>query len=160
MENISSPSLTSQSDNAQNESFWNLAKNVLLVGAIVVVLLFIIHMFTKNPGFEFANNLTVPQTIQPNMTKQTYKKFDEIKLPSSVGGKTGYIGRDFICFRDKISDQDFVSKRTGCMACQVDNKIHPKTETNITATCVYGENTTDPSVWTRAMCESECSKLV
>jgi len=168
MENISSSSLTNQSDNAPNESFWNLAKNFALVVVIIVGLLLIIHIFTKNSNnnFEFANNLTTPQITPPNVTqtqqttKQTYKQFDEVKLPSSIGGEAGYIGRDFICFRDKISDQDFVSKRNGCMACQVDNKMHAKTGTNITATCVYGENSTDPSVWTRAMCESECSKLV
>jgi len=164
MENIDSPSLTNQSDNAPNESFWNLAKNFLLVVAIIIGLLLIIHIFTKNSNtnFEFANNLTTPQVTSPSVTqtKQTYKQFDEIKLPSSIGGEAGYIGRDFICFRDKISDQDFVSKRNGCMACQVDNKIHAKTGTNIIATCVYGENSTDPSVWTHAMCESECSKLV
>lgn len=167
MENISNSSLESQTNNISNESLWNLAKNSIIVIVVIIVILLLIYGFTKksNNNLEFANNLTNSQQItypSKNLaqTKQTYKQFDEITLPSSIDGKMGYVGRDFICFRDKISDQQFVSKRNGCMACQVDNnKVNPITGTNVVSTCVYGDNINDPSVWSHAMCESKCSQL-
>lgn len=98
-------------------------------------------------------------------TKNTYNKFDEIDLPSSVDLPNGYIGRDYICFRNKIGDQNFVNKRSGCMACQVDsrqngNKNYQGTNTNVIATCVYSNHTdpNDPDLWTKKMCIDFCSK--
>lgn len=107
------------------------------------------------------------QECQINSTdspQQIYKKYDEIIKPSSTKPNS-YIGRDYVCFREKLGDQTFMSKRTGCMACQVDSRKIPEkyggTETNVIASCVYNENTdpNDKSVWTKNMCLSECAKL-
>ena len=99
-------------------------------------------------------------------TKQMYKKYDEITLPSSLSPTTGgYIGRDYVCFRDKLGDVSYVSKNSGCMACQVDNSgknnNYSNTHTSVVATCVYttDPNNTDPSVWTKQMCTNSCAKL-
>jgi hypothetical protein len=108
------------------------------------------------------------QNVNPILpeTKQTYKKYDEITLPSSLSPTTGgYIGRDYICFRNKLGDTSYVSKNSGCMACQVDNSgknnNYSNTQTNVVATCVYttDPNNTDPSVWTKQMCINSCAKL-
>lgn len=102
--------------------------------------------------------------VVKEMTKQMYNKFEEIILPSSIGSPNGYIGRDFVCYRKKIGDQDFVSKRGGCIACQVNNKNIDKagnTNTNVVSTCVYSDklDPSDPSVWTKQMCIDQCAKI-
>ena len=97
----------------------------------------------------------------PTLTKTHYNKYDEIILPSSVANP--YIGRDHVCFRQKTGDHNFVGKRSGCMACQVDQegKKYDGTNTNVIATCVYAENSDDydDSVWTKSKCESRCALL-
>lgn len=115
------------------------------------------------------NQATVVQEcIQsaPVLTKQVYNKLDEITLPSSISASTGgYIGRDFVCFRSKMGDNSYVTKNNGCMACQVDksgkNNNYGNTQTNVISTCVYTDDpkNTDPSIWTKQMCESACGKL-
>jgi hypothetical protein len=96
-------------------------------------------------------------------TKQIYSKYEEINLPSSIGGNNGYIGRDYVCYRKKIGDQSFVSKRTGCMACQVGDNTdkYDDTGTNVISTCVYSDNVddNDPDVWTKQMCINKCAKI-
>jgi hypothetical protein len=91
-----------------------------------------------------------------------YNKGDEITLPSSNDLPTGYIGRDYVCFRQKEGNHNFVKKRTGCMACQVDksgNKNYNGTNTNVVATCVYAKvaDPTDKDVWTRDQCVTACA---
>jgi hypothetical protein len=100
-------------------------------------------------------------TILP--IRNVYNKFDEIILPSST---TPYIGRDFVCFKEKYTDADYVSKRDGCMACSVDTaddwktKNYKNTATNVMTTCLYSTGgSSDPSVWNKQQCVDECSKL-
>lgn len=98
-------------------------------------------------------------------TQQIYEKYEEIMLPSNLEYSSGgYIGRDFVCFRDKLSNNEFVSKNPQCMACQVDTtgkKTYGNTQTNIVATCAYSDdkNNTDPTIWTKQMCTNACGKL-
>lgn len=106
------------------------------------------------------------QSAPVQTTKQIYTKLDEITLPSSISASTGgYIGRDFVCFRGKMGDASYVSKNNGCMACQVDksgkNNNYGKTQTNVISTCVYTDDpkNTDPSIWTKQMCEASCGKI-
>ncbi len=104
------------------------------------------------------------QIFMGEKTKQTYKKFEEITLPSSISYPNGYIGRDYICYRKKIGDQDFVSKRGGCMACQINNKDIDKTgntHTNVVSSCVYSDklDPNDMSIWTKEMCIDQCTKM-
>lgn len=98
-----------------------------------------------------------------NNTKQIYKKGDEVYLPSSITGEFGYIGRDRICFKNKIGDQEYVSKRSGCMVCDIDstNNINNITGTNILSTCVYGtdsEEIANGTLLSRIGCELKCQK--
>jgi hypothetical protein len=96
-------------------------------------------------------------------TKQIYKKYDEITLPSSVDGKSGYIGRDYICYKNKANNIDFMSSRPNCMVCQTDptNNNYGNTNTNIISTCVYSDNikNNEPMVWNKNMCINKCSVI-
>ena len=96
-------------------------------------------------------------------TKQNYKKYDEITLPSSVDGKSGYIGRDYICYKNKANNIDFMSSRPNCMVCQTDptNNNYGNTNTNIISTCVYSDNikNNEPMVWNKNMCINKCSVI-
>jgi len=121
------------------------------------------------------SNVSQPQTslsesnvsqLQTSATKQIYNKYDEIILPSSIGGASGYVGRDYVCFRNKIGDQPYVSKRTGCMACQIDTtgggtKTYAGTNTNIISTCSYADKSdpSDLSLWTKDVCMVQCGKI-
>jgi hypothetical protein len=95
-------------------------------------------------------------------TKQVYNSLDEVILPSST---SPYISRDFICFREKITDQIFMQDKGGCIACRVDNSPEWKnnvkngTHTNIISTCVYStdENPKNPSTWNKQKCINFCS---
>lgn len=93
----------------------------------------------------------------------TYEKLQEVTNPSNLNGTGGYIGRDQICFREKLGDVEFMKKRYGCMACQVDKRTNGEknydgTKTNIISTCVYGDaDNSDPSIWTKEQCKSVCS---
>lgn len=114
---------------------------------------------------------TVHECIQSSQiveltTKQIYDKLEEITLPSSISSSTGgYVGRDFVCFRSKMGDESYVSKNTGCIACQVDksgkNNNYGNTKTNVISTCVYTDDPTnkDPSIWTKHQCVASCEKL-
>ena len=111
---------------------------------------------------------TVPVGVELPISRETrtvYSKYDEILLPSSVSGMPdGYIGRDYICYRGRAEDRNFMAKRGGCMACQI-NKNNSKdniTKTNIFTTCVYGtdeDHAKDPTVNTKQMCLNKCKDL-
>jgi hypothetical protein len=95
----------------------------------------------------------------------TYEKYQKITNPASVSEPAGYIGRDQVCYRNKIGDFDFVKRRFGCMACQVDrdkNKKHnyDGTGTNVISTCVYADNADlEHGIWDEKMCKDQCEKL-
>ncbi len=95
----------------------------------------------------------------------TYKKYQKITNPSSIGDPAGYIGRDYVCYRNKVGDIDFVKKRFGCMACQVDNDNTKKhnydgTGTNVISTCVYADKADlEHGIWDEKMCKEQCEKL-
>jgi hypothetical protein len=119
----------------------------------------------STPSIAVVQECVQSAPIQP-ATKQQYNKLDEITLPSSISNSTGgYIGRDFVCFRSKLGNEAYVSKNTGCMACQVDksgkNNNYGGTLTNVISTCVYTDdpNNTDPNIWSKQMCISACEKL-
>lgn len=108
----------------------------------------------------------VDEKVENNLdskTKTVYNKLEEVNLPSNLTGEDGYIGRDQICYRYKVTDRNFVNKRYGCMACQIDKRNgqnnYNNTKTNIIATCVYSdkEDPNDNSVWTKEKCISVCS---
>lgn len=97
-------------------------------------------------------------------TKQIYEKGDEVTLPSSLSQPDGYISRDMVCFRNKLGNIDYMKKRAGCMACQVDSRADKKmyngTNTNIISSCVYSKDKPDdPSVWTKDQCVAMCAKV-
>ena len=91
--------------------------------------------------------------------KEIYKKNEEINLPSKSKDS------NYICYRNKLNDDDFTSKRSGCMACQVDSRIdgefYSNTGTNVISTCVYSDelDPNDPSVWTKQQCIDTCAEL-
>jgi len=95
----------------------------------------------------------------------TYKKYQQITNPSSISEPDGYIGRDKVCYRNKIGDSDFVKRRFGCMACQVDNDTTKKhnydgTRTNVISTCVYSDKADlENGIWDENMCREQCGKL-
>lgn len=97
-------------------------------------------------------------------TKQKYQKYEDILLPSSLNP---YIGRDFVAYKGKYFDKNYVSKRPGAIACQVDNSInwqsqnYDASQTNIISSCAYTlDNTSnDPYVWTKSQCVNQCSNL-
>jgi hypothetical protein len=109
----------------------------------------------------------VANVVVNRVARQTYNQFDEIDSPSSLDGPQGYIGRDYVCFRNKLGDQSFVNKRSGCMACTVDkgssgaNTTYGGTNTNVISTCTYAEslNPLDPDVWTQDMCRANCETM-
>jgi len=109
-------------------------------------------------------NQTITVSNLPQ-TKQIYDKYDSIVLPSSLSNP--YIGRDYVCYRQMIGNQQFVSNRPHCMACQVDKRINSQkyagTNTNIISTCSYTDdslvNPTDPSIWTKSKCMIACSEM-
>ena len=141
-----------------------LVKNFVLVVVILVGLLLICRFIANlsEKKLEFIDNCP---PNQPTATQQIYNKYDEITKPSSNGKPNGYIGRDFVCFRGKDGDHTFMSKRTGCMACQVDSRQNSEkyegTQTNVISTCVYSDDLdpNDQSVWTKDMCRSKCEKI-
>jgi len=114
---------------------------------------------------ESSINSSIIKNLDIPPTKQIYSKYDEITLPSSIDLPNGYIGRDYVCFRSKIGNNDFVRKRNSCMACQVDkktnNSVYDNTNTNIISSCVYSteENSNDASVWTHKQCQDKCSTM-
>ena len=166
-------------------------KNIsLIIIAIVGILLLAYLLLFTVPSYMSTEHLTnVTSNVTPNTTpnatpnatpnvtplthqeetpkreiQTTYNKYDEITKPSSVSQPYGYIGRDFVCFRNKMKDHNFMKKRSGCMACQVDqseNKHHNYhgTNTNVIATCVYADqkDPNDPDVWTYEECKQRCS---
>ena len=95
----------------------------------------------------------------------TYEKYQKITNPASISEPTGYIGRDQVCYRNKNGDFDFVKRRYGCMACQVDhdkNKKHSydRTGTNVISTCVYADKADlEHGIWDEKMCKEQCEKL-
>lgn len=100
--------------------------------------------------------------VMPQETQQIYAKYDEIIHPSSLSGISGYISRDQICFRNKMGDLDYMKKRAGCMACQVDNTKDKKYfNTNVITTCLYSPepDTNDKSVYNRQQCIDRCIML-
>jgi hypothetical protein len=94
------------------------------------------------------------------LVKTHYKYGENIIFPSS---SDPYIGRDFICYRDKAGDNNYIRSRGGCMACQVDDKIVSNgSNTNIISTCVYSlsENPNPgSSIWTHKKCKTSCDAL-
>jgi hypothetical protein len=119
---------------------------------------------TGLPASESVNISQVPDCKPVDyQTKQKYNKYEEILLPSSL---TPYISRDFVAYREN-NNKDYISKRPGCMACQVDTsdkwqeKNYDNTMTNIIATCAYSmdPNNKDSNIWDKERCKSECAKL-
>lgn len=108
---------------------------------------------------------SLQEMMNSPQTQQIYRKYEEVILPSSVDASTGgYIGRDYICYKEKIGNQSFVSKNPKCMVCSIDNSNntqHSNTHTNITSTCVYSDdkNNTNPTVWTKQMCLKKCENV-
>lgn len=103
--------------------------------------------------------------IKPKITKQFYQKYDLVNHPSSYDP---YIGRDYIAYRNLNCDRNYVSKRPGCMACQVDlrkdvDHNYDGTKTNIISTCLYDynnkENNGNGDIWDYERCKKECSLL-
>lgn len=98
-----------------------------------------------------------------NKIKTIYKPYEEVYYPSSIDDNN-YISRDYICYRDKIKDQDFVSKRKGCMACVIDptNKINKVTGSNILSTCIYGSDANalvDSTIFSKQKCLVTCEEV-
>lgn len=131
---------------------------------------------TASESMSEENYMLLPGTIEKSKeeqipgsgcldnTKQFYKKYEEIMLPSSL---QPYIGRDRVAYRGLLGKQGFVSKRPGVMACQVDtsnnwqSQNYDGTMTNIVATCAYtiNDSSDDPNIWTKSQCMTECGKL-
>ena len=94
--------------------------------------------------------------------KQFYKKGENVYLPASLGGKLGYVGRDYLCYRHKVNDQDYIAKRGGCMVCNVDltnANTNGFAGTNIINTCVFGSDDDallDSKILSRKKCETIC----
>jgi len=117
-------------------------------------------MITSNVSAE--TSVTHSTTLD-RQTKQKYEKYDEILLPSSW---SPYISRDYVAYREN-NNKDYISKRGGCMACQVDmtykweEKNYDGTKSNIIATCAYtlDPKNKDRTIWDRNKCMSECGKL-
>jgi hypothetical protein len=108
---------------------------------------------------------TKEEKEEPINVKRIYEKYEDIKLPSSISAETGgYISPHQICFRKRMNDTEFVSKRPGCMACQVDkrpngNKNYDGTQTNIAVTCPYSLDDSDPNIFNKAKCTALCSTI-
>lgn len=171
--------------NTVSELFKNFIFAVAIILIFIIVSWYVISLFnddqvaknistkpTAKPMVSPSNKLTKPgnttapvYTHNTAPTQQIYKKYDEITKPANISGPLGYIGRDFVCFREKSGDQAYINKRSGCMACQVDNRQNPQkygqTQTNVISTCVYSDSIdpNDPSVWTKEKCISGCQKL-
>ncbi|AYV75763.1 MAG: hypothetical protein Terrestrivirus3_32 [Terrestrivirus sp.] len=131
---------------------------------------------TASESISEENYMLLPGTIEKSKeeqipgsgcldnTKQFYKKYEEIMLPSSL---QPYIGRDRVAYRGLLGKQGFVSKRPGVMACQVDtsnnwqSQNYDGTMTNVVATCAYtiNDSSDDPNIWTKSQCMTECGKL-
>jgi len=108
--------------------------------------------------------INLPIQEHKNMeTKQIYSKYEEINYPSSLTEPNGYISRDQICFRNKMGDFDFMRKRSGCMACQVDTTQNNKNylNTNVITTCLYSDikNENDKSVYIKQECLDRCAMM-
>ncbi len=103
-----------------------------------------------------------PDNTNHMAVKQIYAKYDEITSPSSL---SPYVGRDKICFKDKLADNDYTSKRDGCIACKVDttnsalSKNYNQTNTNVINTCTYSSNPSDSTIWNKQKCKDECAKV-
>jgi len=117
------------------------------------------------PGtIEKSKEEQIPGSSCLDNTKQFYKKYEEIMLPSSL---QPYIGRDRVAYRGLLGKQGFVSKRPGVMACQVDtsnnwqSQNYDGTMTNVVATCAYtiNDSSDDPNIWTKSQCITECARL-
>lgn len=101
------------------------------------------------------------------LVKTIYKEFDKIVYPSSESLDTGgYISRDYVCYREKAGDINFISKRPMCMVCTINNndEINQITRTNIESTCVYASDNEaskdiDGTVWTEDRCIKSCKLL-
>ena len=93
--------------------------------------------------------------------KTIYKQGEPIYYPASLGSD-GYMSRDYICYKDKANDINYISKRPGCMACLVDaeDKIDPVTKTNIKAVCLHGPDLIiNNKLWNENTCITECGAL-
>ena len=163
-------------------------KNVIIVIAFLIGLIVILYIIsdmqnkkTTIPTMPLTMPPTIPPTMLPTMlptmppmqtvvipvqeetNRKVYKKYDEIILPSNISGTDGYIGRDSVCFRKKFGDTEFMSKRPGCMACQVDaeEKYKKYYGTNVISTCLYSNdvNSTDSNIFSKMTCESKCKEL-
>lgn len=107
---------------------------------------------------------TTTEKIEP--IKTIYKEFDQVINPSSKSLETGgYISRDYVCYREKAGDINFISKRPMCMVCTLNNnnEINQITKTNIESTCVYASDNEvsniDNNVWTKDRCIKSCKLL-
>ena len=102
------------------------------------------------------------ETSLYKISKTFYNKYEEINNPSSYDP---YIGRDAVVYRGLQCDQNYIKDRPFALACQVDLtpnwelQNYDNTGTNIIRTCVYNNKSSDPDVWTRDKCMSECSKI-
>ena len=146
-------------------------KIIIVIFAIFIIYICVLpnifneHMDNILPQSEATYQIIsslVEEKITP-MTKSIYSKGDEISLPSSLSGDMGYIGRDYVCYRGLANDNNFMARRNGCVACQVDlsDNIN-RTGTNVIATCVYGsdkENKLNRLIWTRQMCNDQCASM-
>ena len=170
-------------------SYLNITVNLLII-ILIIILLFVISYYIINIIDKYSSliffipqsekNIKLKPIVQPESelikpeselikpdiiitTETNYKKYDEIVLPSSISGTSGYIGRDYICYKNKANDIDFISKRPKCMVCQTDpnNNNYDNTNTNIISTCVYTDNiqNNDPMVWNKNMCINKCSVI-
>ena len=97
-------------------------------------------------------------------TKNIYKKYEEILLPSSLKQSTGgYIPAHFVRYREKSNNINYIKKRPHCMACQVDNRQnknsnYDNTMTNISVTCPYSDENIK-GVFTKEDCIQRCSEI-
>jgi hypothetical protein len=97
-------------------------------------------------------------------TKNIYKKYEEIILPSSLKQSTGgYIPAHFVRYREKSNNINYIKKRPHCMACQVDNRQnknsnYDNTMTNISVTCPYSDENIK-GVFTKEDCIQRCSEI-
>jgi hypothetical protein len=102
------------------------------------------------------------EAVQNRISKTFYNKYEEILYPSS---QNPYIGRDTVAYRGSKCDSNFIQNRPFALACQVDStpnwplQNYDNTKTNIIKTCVYNDKSSDPDVWTRDKCMSECGKI-
>lgn len=122
----------------------------------------ILNNKSSGKNLQEAINGISSETIPHRISKSFYNKYEEIIYPS---GFDPYIGRDTVAFKDMNCNQNFIKNRPFALACQVDLTTdwnlqnYDNTGTNIIRTCVYNNKSSDPDIWTRDKCISECSKI-